>query len=172
LQEGQLEVARMLIERGVDVSAQDKDGQTPLHLASQRGQLELARMLIEHDADVSAQDKDGKTPLHLASQGAQNNDGQTSWVSFGNGNDLPPFLSPLPRRDLDSGHPDIARMLIERGADVSAQDKDGRTPMYLASQAGELTIIRILVVHGADVFYGIWTNSRPFLFPQSGLISV
>jgi hypothetical protein len=34
LQEGQVEVARMLIERGADVTAQNKDGETPLHLAS------------------------------------------------------------------------------------------------------------------------------------------
>lgn len=29
-----LEVARMLIEHGADVTTQDKDGGTPLHLAS------------------------------------------------------------------------------------------------------------------------------------------
>jgi ankyrin repeat protein len=32
---GQVDVARMLIERGADVTAQNKDGETPLHLASQ-----------------------------------------------------------------------------------------------------------------------------------------
>jgi ankyrin repeat protein len=48
------------------------------------------------------------------------------------------------------GHPEVARMLIERGADVSAQDKDGRTPMHLASQAGVLEAFRMLLVHGAD----------------------
>jgi len=43
----------MLIERGAGVSAQDKDGQTPLHQASKEGELEVACMLVERGADVS-----------------------------------------------------------------------------------------------------------------------
>ena len=65
---GHLEVARILIEGGADVSALDDDGRTTLHLASQSGHLEVARMLVERDADVSAQDDDGRTTLHLASK--------------------------------------------------------------------------------------------------------
>jgi ankyrin repeat protein len=61
-------LTELLIELGADVEARDKDGQTPLHVASQAGPLDIARMLIEHGAEVSAQDKIGQTPLHLASQ--------------------------------------------------------------------------------------------------------
>ncbi len=72
----------MLVERGVDVSAQNKDGQTPLHLVFQWECLfsirpgmsshpEIAHILIKHGADVSAQDKDGQTPLYLASKAAE-----------------------------------------------------------------------------------------------------
>src|SRR6266849_5601948 len=53
---------------GAGVSAQNKDGQTPLHLASQAGRVEVTRMLIERGVGVSAKDKDGQTPLHLVSQ--------------------------------------------------------------------------------------------------------
>ena len=63
---GHVEVAQMLIERGADVSAQDKGGETPLHLASHSGHVEVAQMLIELGADVSAQNGDGETPLHQA----------------------------------------------------------------------------------------------------------
>jgi ankyrin repeat protein len=49
-----------------------------------------------------------------------------------------------------AGHREVARMLIDRGADVSARDKDGRTPMRLASQVGQLEAILMLFVHGAD----------------------
>jgi ankyrin repeat protein len=80
------------------VSAQDKDGQTPLHLASQAGQLDVVDMLIARGADVSAQDKDGQTSLHL--------------VFLGNWD---PYLD-------TSGQPEVARVLIERGTDVSVQN--------------------------------------------------
>ena len=49
--EGHVEVARMLVERGADVSAQAEDGSTPLHSASCRNHVEVARMLVEHGAD-------------------------------------------------------------------------------------------------------------------------
>jgi hypothetical protein len=71
----------MLIERGAGVSAQNKVGQTPLHLVflgdwntyntffdTSARHPEVARMLIEYGADVSAQDRDGRTPTHLALQ--------------------------------------------------------------------------------------------------------
>ena len=63
----------MLLEHGSDVTAQNKDGSTPLHLASTLSgypteeRAETARILLEGGADVTAQDKDGRTPLDLAS---------------------------------------------------------------------------------------------------------
>jgi len=66
-QEGHVEVARVLIEHGADMTVQDERGSTPLHDASRTGHKELAQFLLEHGADVTAQDKDGSTPLHQAS---------------------------------------------------------------------------------------------------------
>ena len=68
----------MLIERGADVTAKDRNGYTPLHSVSfqipfhsarvapnQRG--EVARILLEHGADATVQDKQGRTPFDVAS---------------------------------------------------------------------------------------------------------
>jgi len=70
-----VEVAHMLIERGADLSAQNKDMKTPLHLVSTHSYwatpqqfAEVARMLLEHGANVTTRDNDGWTPLDLASQ--------------------------------------------------------------------------------------------------------
>ena len=52
-QKGQVEVVRMVIEHGADITAQVEDG-TPLHLAAQKGQLKVASMLVEHGADMTA----------------------------------------------------------------------------------------------------------------------
>jgi ankyrin repeat protein len=59
-----VKVARMLIERSADVSARDKYGSTPLHLASQGGHVKIAHMLIERGTDVSAQDGESGTGIH------------------------------------------------------------------------------------------------------------
>ena len=65
---GNLEVVRLLIEKGADVRAEDNYKRTPLHLASEARfcQLEVVRLLIEKGADVSAEDKYKRTPAHLA----------------------------------------------------------------------------------------------------------
>jgi hypothetical protein len=52
-EEGQLEVACMLIKRGTGVSAQDKDSQTLLHQVSKEDEPEVACMLVKHSVDVS-----------------------------------------------------------------------------------------------------------------------
>ena len=49
----------------------------------------------------------------------------------------------------ERGHVTTARMLIERGADLSAKNKDGETPLHRASQAGQVEIARMLIEHGA-----------------------
>jgi tankyrase len=65
----QVEVARVLNNRGVNVRAQDQGGSTPLDFASQNGhrQAEFVCVLIEHGVGVTAQNKGGSTPLHLVS---------------------------------------------------------------------------------------------------------
>ena len=62
----QLEIARLLIERGADVNARQQAEFTPLHEAAASGQLEFAELLLTHGADVKAKSDAGKTPLALA----------------------------------------------------------------------------------------------------------
>ena len=139
------------IERGAGVTAQDKDGETPLHLASLMGRVEVALTLIERGADVTAQDKDGKTPLHLASQIGQ---AKVVRILIECGADVtakdkvgktPSHLAS------QHGKVEVGRVLMELGADVAARDNDGKTPLHLASQMGQVEVVRMLIERGADV---------------------
>ena len=47
-------------------------------------------------------------------------------------------------------HTHVAQMLVECGADVSAQAEDGRTPLHLASERGHVDVAWMLVECGAD----------------------
>jgi len=59
-------VAKLLLERGADVSATSSDEMTPLQFATLGGHELMARLLLKHGADVSAQDKAGASPLQDA----------------------------------------------------------------------------------------------------------
>lgn len=61
------EIVRLLIGHRADVTAQDENQSTPLHLASSSGFLESVRLLLKHGARVADQDRCRRTPLHLAS---------------------------------------------------------------------------------------------------------
>eukprot|EP01122_Echinamoeba_exundans_P003289 TRINITY_DN1340_c0_g3_i1.p1 TRINITY_DN1340_c0_g3~~TRINITY_DN1340_c0_g3_i1.p1 ORF type:complete len:643 (-),score=99.66 TRINITY_DN1340_c0_g3_i1:45-1973(-) len=59
-------VLYMLVDRGIDLDAQDIDGNTALHLAALHGSVAAAQFLLSNRADPNIQNKDGDTPLHFA----------------------------------------------------------------------------------------------------------
>ena len=63
---GDLEKARILINRGEDVNLKDKEGYTPLHLAAYEGHFEVVKLLVENGANLNLKDKDGLTPFDVA----------------------------------------------------------------------------------------------------------
>lgn len=60
---GQAEIADLLIERGVDVNARNRDMNTALHAAAFLGRSEIFKRLIEAGADPQTKNFEGKTPL-------------------------------------------------------------------------------------------------------------
>ena len=147
---GQVDVARVLIERGADLTARDCDGKTPLLLALNAGAEDVARLLTEHGADVTARCDGRWTPLHYASCGGhvdvarmliERGADLTAETDFG---ETPLHLA------LQEGQVDIARMLIERGADVTDRTRDWRTPLHLVSHKG-VDVACMLIERGADV---------------------
>jgi len=151
---GHVGVARMLVERGADVSAQTWDEWTALHEASEKGHVDVARMLVDCSAAVSAQTNAGWTALHLASRygyvdlaqmlvergadvSVQNKVGETAL-----------------HLALENRHADLVRMLVESGANVSAQNKAGETAIHLASRNGDVDLSWMLVERGADTSTG------------------
>ncbi len=49
----------------------------------------------------------------------------------------------------NDSQPELARLLIQHGADVNASDPSEGTPLHLAAESGSLEIVRMLLSHGA-----------------------
>jgi L-ascorbate metabolism protein UlaG (beta-lactamase superfamily) len=67
-QGGNVEIAKILIDKGAQVDALDPEGSTPLHLAVKKGRTEMARFLLERGADPRAEDGRGLSPVDLTGE--------------------------------------------------------------------------------------------------------
>ena len=120
-QEGNLEIAEILLGAGAMVEAQTRiGGYTALHLASRRAHGSVVSALLEAGANPGAvTTTTGVTPLHLAAK-AMNGE-------------------------------DAVRSLLEHGAPPNAQESSaGQTALMFAASHGRTASVRVLMNHGAD----------------------
>lgn len=66
--QGNLEVLRVLVEKGANVNATDENGSTVLCAAAGMGRLEAIQYLLDHGAHVNRRNFSGYTPLSLAAR--------------------------------------------------------------------------------------------------------
>ena len=120
-QEGNLEIAELLLAAGAKVGAKTQIGEyTPLHLASEGAHAYVVRALLEAGADPAAvTTTTGVTPLHLAAK-----------TVHGEG---------------------AVRELLEHGAPVNAEEASaGQTALMFAASYGRTAAVRELLSRGAD----------------------
>ena len=137
-------VAR-LIKDGADVNFTTKESITPLAIAAILGYDEIVADLIKAGAAIDARDASGITPLDygvgrnrskivadLIAAGADVNstDDWLGWSSI--------------HAAAFRGYTEIATDLIKAGARINATDKDGRTPLDIATDKKHWAIVDLL----------------------------
>ena len=151
---GLIEGMPFYVEDSANARVKDMEGSTSLNreLVESEGSHDK---LDEHGADVAAQDLDEWTEprLHLAAR-TGNIDLALSLVESGGGADTRvkdvDGATPL-HWVCQSGHIDLAQLLIKHGADAVAEDNDGSTPLHWASESPHVELAQLLVRHGAKV---------------------
>ena len=63
---GQVEVAKSILERGAQINLKTNDGTSALHIASQNGHVDVAKLLLEKGAKVDLLNNDQCSPLMIA----------------------------------------------------------------------------------------------------------
>jgi len=151
--EAKIDVLRLLIERGADLNARNADGRLPLHDCFELNHDDLAKILLNagaipdvctaaaygmHDQleqiltsdPASANDlTTGNSPLGWAAYGHQP---KSATILFQHGAiaDRPPYDSYAwgPATGVNSA--EVARVLLEHGANPNWRDEAGNTPMH------------------------------------------
>lgn len=60
------EIAKLLVQHGSFINAQDDEDDTPLHWAVREGKVDMVRLLVKLGADYNCPNADGENPLQLA----------------------------------------------------------------------------------------------------------
>ncbi len=191
---GHRRVAELLIEKGADVHARNKDGRTPLMLAAGRGQNSTVKLLVAHGADVRAEGNDGKSALDWAQAGkhektanliksaakeleqkkkqtAQAESAKQSPRPKPKKSDAEPRPEELNRQlrhAAKTGDHATVKKLIDRGADPKVPDTNGHYPLALAVVNGHRKTVTTLIEAGADVDSGSPGMSPLMLATKTG----
>jgi uncharacterized protein len=157
--EDALDCAKLLLEAHADVNQTTRYGWTALLTAVQNRHYQFATYLLDHGANPNTANNGGWTPLYIAVDNRNIEGGD------------------YPVRQPDMDHLDFIKLLLGHGANVNARIcgvestpqrckgdstetraiftmqwlyEDGATPFLRAAQSGDVTVMKMLLEHGAD----------------------
>ncbi|CAB0040309.1 unnamed protein product [Trichogramma brassicae] len=124
------------IQKTVQIDAQDKSGNTPLHLALDYGLERTSEILLRRGADVNLVNAEGLTPLHMI---CKRDDNSELLEMFFNINEE-------------------KNQVVQ----VDARDKKGRTPLQYAVANFGPHMVEFLFDHGADLSGFVFPSESDF----------
>ncbi|RJE18640.1 ankyrin repeat protein [Aspergillus sclerotialis] len=130
-------ITRYLLRHGALVNANDPNGFRPLHWAvslrdpirdlrpfqtTAKQAWQTAKLLLKYRADANSKTRaKGQTPLHFIIEHGYRSEGAV-----------------------------LAKLLLDKGADVNAKDSNGQTPLHVADANQDYRYILLLLDRGAD----------------------
>jgi ankyrin len=163
-----VEAARVLLKAGAAVNAREANDITPLLMAISNNNMAVAHLLLASGGDVNAADWYGRTPLWEA---VNVRNLYVHNATFKNGIDRAPVLELI--KALLAAHADVnARTketppfrnhLLEITGSLEWVDFTGQTPFLTAALAGDVTVMKLLLEHGADPKINTFEGTSPLM---------
>lgn len=150
-------IVPFLIDYGADVLQTDDLGLSAIHAAATRSRT-MIELILSKGADINARTHSDATPLHVASSilAAKSQEETEGYAAL---LEQPGILidardkkgcTPL-HRAVNAGGVERVRLLLQKGADTTAQEMRGHTPMDLAILKKNEAVLALLKAHNAPV---------------------
>jgi hypothetical protein len=144
---GLAEVARGLLEKGIDVNEKGNYLGSAIQAASAKGHIEVVKLLVAYGADVNLRAGRNSSPIVgaplevtrlLLDHGANVNAG-------GEPHDSAIYTACV------SGEVEVAKLLLKRGVNINVVDDESGSLIQTASAHGHVEVVKLLLAYGADV---------------------
>jgi len=132
VRQGHVEEAYFLLSNGAKIDLANRHGEAPLFVAVAAGNVEMVKMLLERGANPNSVEQDNRrNRLALAKHAMGKNSVLIEAVQ--------------------NGYLDVAKLLVEAGADVDYRGFMGKTAVYVAVENGRRKQLGYLLEERADV---------------------
>ena len=144
-------IVTRMIAAGAEVEKADDKGQTPLMWAAAKGRVESIRLLMEHGALINRATSGGFTPLFFALKSGVPAAPDAVLEAGGDASYVAPDGTSVVQLAMYQKNYEFAARMIERGASVTAFDRNGDQLLHAAVLANQPSLVKLLLAKGADV---------------------
>ena len=149
-EKGNLNLVRTLVQNNAVVDQSIIDGNTPLYVAAMNGHNDVVRYLLHSGADVNKRASNDRLCVQVSVWNKHDNVVHTLLEHGADPRLCCDEGCSALHVAAEGGYQNIEE-LIQKGADVNATDKQGRSPLFFAAGQGHLEIVQKLIRNNAGV---------------------
>jgi ankyrin repeat protein len=164
-----------------EVNSVERRGHTPLHLATIRGDVSVVAALLLAGADRGLSTVLGRAPVHSACAHGHIDvvrlllEYASSTVTVVNCRDgygwTPPHYAMSCRSGSDEKNRRLVALLVRNGADITAVENSGATPLAAGSEAGRAESVEYLLRQGAPLSSRCNEGNTPLLLAIQSMVA-
>jgi hypothetical protein len=148
VQNGNVDIARYLLENGAKVNIRDFEKRTPIMMLDDDASVEMAQLLISYGAKLKLVDKERNNALHHIAENGVESEVFRYLISAGiDVNAVNKEGKTALMLAAENSENDIVNLLLESGANAASTTRDGKTAWDLADSE---SVRSVLVAYGAQ----------------------